>query len=385
MSATTPVAWLQLIHRKSRLVVTITGVTFAVMLMFIQLGFRDGLFEDAVVFHKKIQADLVLLHRDTERFFDMKVFPRRYLYNISAVDGIASVNPFYFSVTNFKNPETFVNRPIAIAGFTPDQPVFNLPEVNQQKELIKAADTILFDRLSRPEFGPIVAELEKHGEVTTEVSNRQIKVRGLFSLGGGVMTADGVIITSDLNYSEILNHPLEKVQMGVIQVKPGVDPESIIKKISKDLPQDVKLMTLENYIKLEKDVLAQSTPIGFIFNMGTVIGCVFGGIIVYQILYTQISDSLFIYATFKAIGYANSYLVKVVLQQAILMSLIGYIPGFAVCMYLYNFVQEATRLPMIMTITRGVTVMLLTIVMCSLAGMLAMNKLRSADPAELFG
>ncbi|MDZ8034720.1 MAG: ABC transporter permease DevC [Nostoc sp. DedQUE08] len=385
MSATTPVAWLQLIHRKSRLVVTITGVTFAVMLMFIQLGFRDGLFEDAVVFHKKIQADLVLLHRDTERFFDMKVFPRRYLYNISAVDGIASVNPFYFSVTNFKNPETFVNRPIAIAGFTPDQPVFNLPEVNQQKELIKAADTILFDRLSRPEFGPIVAELEKHGEVITEVSNRQIKVRGLFSLGGGVMTADGVIITSDLNYSEILNHPLEKVQMGVIQVKPGVDPESIIKKISKDLPQDVKLMTLENYIKLEKDVLAQSTPIGFIFNMGTVIGCVFGGIIVYQILYTQISDSLFIYATFKAIGYANSYLVKVVLQQAILMSLIGYIPGFAVCMYLYNFVQEATRLPMIMTITRGVTVMLLTIVMCSLAGMLAMNKLRSADPAELFG
>ncbi|MDZ8090983.1 MAG: ABC transporter permease DevC [Nostoc sp. DedQUE05] len=385
MSATTPVAWLQLIHRKSRLVVTITGVTFAVMLMFIQLGFRDGLFEDAVVFHKKIQADLVLLHRDTERFFDMKVFPRRYLYNISAVDGIASVNPFYFSVTNFKNPETFVNRPIAIAGFTPDQPVFNLPEVNQQKELIKAANTILFDRLSRPEFGPIVAELEKHGEVITEVSNRQIKVKGLFSLGGGVMTADGVIITSDLNYSEILNHPLEKVQMGVIQVKPGVDPESIIKKISKDLPQDVKLMTLENYIKLEKDVLAQSTPIGFIFNMGTVIGCVFGGIIVYQILYTQISDSLFIYATFKAIGYANSYLVKVVLQQAILMSLIGYIPGFAVCMYLYNFVQEATRLPMIMTITRGVTVMLLTIVMCSLAGMLAMNKLRSADPAELFG
>lgn len=385
MAAITPVAWLQLIHRKPRLLVTITGVTFAVMLMFIQLGFRDGLFEDAVVFHKKIQADLVLLHRDTERFFDMKVFPRRYLYNISAVDGIESVNPFYFSVTNFKNPETFVSRPIAIAGFTPDQPVFNLPEVNQQAEVIKAANTILFDRLSRPEFGPIVESLEKHGEVTTDVSNRQIKVRGLFSLGGGVMTADGVIITSDLTFSEILNHPLEKVQMGVIKVKPGVDPQSIIKKVSQDLPQELKIMTLADYIQLEKDVLAQSTPIGFIFNMGTVIGCVFGGIIVYQILYTQISDSIFIYATFKAIGYANSYLVKVVLQQAFLMSLIGYIPGFAICMYLYSFVQEATRLPMIMTITRGVMVMLLTIIMCSIAGMLAMNKLRSADPAELFG
>ncbi|MCX8483406.1 MAG: ABC transporter permease DevC, partial [Crocinitomicaceae bacterium] len=294
MSAKTPIAWLQLIHRKVRLLVSITGVTFAVMLMFIQLGFRDGLFEDTVTFHKKIHADLVLLHRDTTRFFDMKVFPRRYLYNISAVDGIASVNPFYFSVTDFKNPETFVKRQIAIAGFTPDKPVFNIPEVNQQIELLKLPNTVLFDRLSRPEFGPIVANLQKHEEVTTEVSNRQTKVRGLFSLGGGVITVDGAIITSDLNFSEILGHSLEKVHMGVVQLQPGVAPQSIIKKISKHLPQDVKLITLEDFIKLEKDSLAQSTPIGFIFNMGTVIGFVFGGIIVYQILYTQISDSLFI-------------------------------------------------------------------------------------------
>jgi putative ABC transport system permease protein len=385
MSATTPVAWLQLIHRKTRLLVTITGVTFAVMLMFIQLGFRDGLFEDAVTFHKTLQADLVLLHRDTTRFFEMKEFSRRYLYNISAVDGIASVNPFYLSIANFKNPETFVKTPIVICAFTPDKPVFNLPEINQQTEAIKAANTILFDRLSRPEFGPIVENLEKHGEVITEVSNRQTRIGGLFSLGGGVLSANGAIITSDLNFSEIVNQPLEKLHMGVIQLQPGIDPQSIIKKISKDLPRDVKLMTLEDFMKLEKETVAQSTPIGFIFNMGTIIGCAFGGIIVYQILYTQISDSLVIYATFKAIGYANSYMIKVVLQQAFLMSLIGYIPGFAFCIYLYSFVQDATRLPMFMTITRGVLVMVLTIIMCSIAGMLAMSKLRSADPAELFG
>lgn len=385
MSAKTPIAWLQLIHRKVRLLVSISGVTFAVMLMFIQLGFRDGLFDDTVTFHKKIHADLVLLHRDTTRFFDMKVFPRRYLYNISAVDGIASVNPFYFSITDFKNTETFVKRQIAIAGFALDKPVFNIPEVNQQIELLKLPNTVLFDRLSRPEFGPIVANLKKHEEVTTEVSNRQTKVRGLFSLGGGVITVDGTIVTSDLNFSDILGHPLEKVHMGVVQLKPGVDPQSIIKKLSKHQPQDVKLITLEDFIKLEKNSLAESSPIGFIFNMGTVIGFVFGSIIVYQILYTQISDSLFIYATFKAIGYANSYLVKVVLQQAFLMSLIGYIPGFAFCMYLYSFVQEATRLPVTMTITRGLIVMLLTMIMCSTAGILAMSKLRSADPAELFG
>lgn len=385
MSATTPIAWLQLIHRKVRLLVSITGVTFAVMLMFIQLGFRDGLFEDTVTFHKKIDADLVLVHRDTTRFFDMKMFPRRYLSNISAVDGIASINPFYFSLTEFKNPETFVKRQIAIAGFTPDKPVFNIPEVNQQVEVLKLANTVLFDRLSRSEFGLIAANIEKHKEVVTEIANRLIKVKGLFSLGGGVITVDGALITSDLNFSNILNSPLEKVSMGVVKLQPGVSPQSIINKISKQLPQDVKLVSLQDFIQLEKDSLADSSPIGFIFNIGTVIGFIFGSIIVYQILYTQISDSLFIYATFKAIGYANLYLVKIVLQQGFLMSFIGYIPGWLFCIYLYSFVQDATRLPITMTITRSITVMLLTLIMCSIAGMLAMSKLRSADPAELFG
>jgi putative ABC transport system permease protein len=385
MSRQTPIAWLQLVHRKARLLVTIMGVTFAVLLMFIQLGFRDGLYEDAVTFHKVIDADLVLIHHDTERFFEMKEFPRRYLYNISAVDGIASVNPFYFGIGNFKNPESFVTRPLVVCGFMPDKPVFKLAEVNQQTEIIQAANTVIFDRLSLPDFGPIVTEFANKGEVITEMSNHQTKIRGLFSLGGGVMSASGAIITSDLNFSKLLDKPIEKVNMGVIKLQPGIKPQDVITKVSKELPQDVKLITLEQFMTLEKNYLAQSTPIGFIFNMGTVIGCVFGGIIVYQILYTQISDSLFIYATFKAIGFANTYLVKVVLQQAFFMSLIGYIPGFSFCMYLYNFVHEATRLPITMTLVRAVMVMLLTIIMCSIAGLLAMNKLRSADPAELFG
>ena len=199
------------------------------------------------------------------------------------------------------------------------------------------------------------------------------------------MSADGAIITSDLNYSQLLNQPLEKVHMGIVKLLPGVDPEAIIQQVSPHLSPDVKLITLPEFIRLEKEFVAQSTPIGFIFNMGTVIGCVFGGIIVYQILYTQISDSLHIYATFKAIGYGNSFLVNLVLQQAFLMSIIGYIPGFSFGIYLYNFVQDSTRLPMIMTVSRALMVMMMTMVMCSLAGLLAMNKLRSADPAELFG
>ncbi|MGV0104604.1 ABC transporter permease DevC [Nostoc sp. DSM 114160] len=384
-----PIAWLQLSYQKSRLLVTLMGVTFAVFLMFIQLAFRDGLYEDAITIHKTIQADLVLLHADTNYFFGIKEFPRNYLYMISGINGVASASPLYFADGKFKNPETSVTETIGVCAFRPDRPVLNLPDVNQLLDTLQKPDTVLFDKLSRGEYGPIASDFQNKGLITTELSNHKINVVGLFSLGGGVMSQDGLVITSDLNYSQLLNVPLEKVAVGVVKLDPGIQPEKVIEEFSKRFPGNndavpVKLITLNKFMELEKEHWKNSTPIGFIFNLGTLIGLVFGGVIVYQILYAQIADNLYIYATFKAIGYSNLYLVSIVIQQAILMSLMGYIPGFALCLYLYKFVQDATRLPMFMTLSRAIIVFLLTTTMCSIAGLLAMNKLRSADPADLF-
>jgi putative ABC transport system permease protein len=384
-----PIAWLQITYQKSRLLVTILGVTFAVLLMFIQLAFRDGLFENSVTMHKAIQADLVLLHADTNYFFGIKEFPRRYLYRVLEINGVASASPFYFADANFKNTESFVTESISVCAFRPDQPVLNLSEVNQSLKILQQPNTVLFDQLSSAEYGSIASVFKNKGVVSTELSNKKINIVGLFSLGGGVMSHDGLVVTSDLNYSKLLNMPLEKVSIGIIKLEPGTKPEKIIEEFSKKFPQDdktisVKLITLKKFMELEKQHWAESTPIGFIFNLGTIIGLVFGGVIVYQILYSQIADSLYIYATFKAIGYSKTYLISIVIQQAVLMSLMGYIPGFILCLGLYKFVQDATRLPMFMTFSRALIVLLLTITMCSIAGLLAMKKLQSADPADLF-
>ncbi|MGF1540616.1 MAG: ABC transporter permease DevC [Pleurocapsa sp.] len=380
----TPVAWFQLIYDKTRLFVTILGVTFAVFLMFIQLGFRDGLFEDSITIPKTLDADLVLIHVNTKNFFDMEPFPQRRLYQLASVDSIYSVSPFYFSVGKFKNPDTAVTRIIPICGFRIDKPVFKLAEITQQLPIIKQENTILFDRLSRSQYGAIALDFQKNGKVTTEISNQKITVGGLFSVGGGVLSSDGLVITSDSNFARILDEPLEKVQMGIIKLKPGIKPENLVKQINLQLPKDVRVMTMEQFMVLEKAYWATATPIGFIFNLGTAIGCIVGGTIVYQILYTQISDNLDIYATLKAIGYAHAYIIKIVVQQSLLMSIIGYLPGLIACLYLYGFVRDATRLPVFMTLDRASIVLILTIIMCCISSLLAMNKLRSADPADLF-
>ncbi|MGK7873539.1 MAG: ABC transporter permease DevC [Xenococcaceae cyanobacterium] len=380
------VAWLQLTHKKSRLIICIIGVAFSVALMFITMGLRDGVFEDAVTLHKALQADLIIQPYKIEYFWGMqpRTFPRRILYRVSSINGVASVNPFYFTWGDLKNPNNLELKAIAVFAFKLDRPVFNLPEVNQQIALLKKSDTFLVDRLSRPGYGPIIETLEKKGTYTAELSEEKIKIVGFFNLGGGILSANGSLITSDVNYSQMFGEPLEKVHLGFVNLEKGVEPERIKKAIAEKLPKGVEVLTKEEFKQSEKDYWKKGSPIGFIFNILATIGLIFGIIIVYQILFTQITDYLSIYATIKAVGYTNMYIINTVIQEGLMMSILGYIPGFVMCLYIYDFIKDATRLPITMTFSRALTVLFLTIAMCSVAGVIAIGKLRDADPADLF-
>jgi putative ABC transport system permease protein len=148
---------------------------------------------------------------------------------------------------------------------------------------------------------------------------------------------------------------------------------------------DIKILTREGFIDFERSYWQKSTSIGFIFSLGTVMGFFVGIVIVYQILYTDVSDHMAEYATLKAMGYSNWYLAFVVIQEALALSILGFIPGFIACVGLYALTKNATRLPLDMTVERGLQVLLLTIVMCTISGAISLRKVQSADPAEIFG
>ena len=113
-------------------------------------------------------------------------------------------------------------------------------------------------------------------------------------------------------------------------------------------------------------------------------GFVVGAIIVYQILFADVSDHLAEYATLKAMGYPNRYLFGVVFQEAIILSVLGYLPGMLISLGLYRLTADATKLPMQMTLSLGLSVVGLAILMCCVSGAIALRKIRSADPAEIF-
>lgn len=379
-----PLAWLQLTYNKSRFLVTLAGVTFAVILMFMQLGFQDALYEDAITIHKSLKADLILISPKSTALFGTSTFSSRRLYDTLKISGVATASPFYLGWGPWKNPQDLSSREIVILAFDPDKPVFNLPEVEQHLDIIRRRDVVLFDRLSRSEYGPVAAQLTTGKPVYTEISGRQIEVKGLFELGGGIMTADGLLISSDLNFLRIVGRSLDRINLGLLMVEPGFDPQQVSRQLKSILPQDVTVMSKQEFLEFEQDYWKKSSPIGFVFGIGMAMGFFIGAVIVYQILYTDITNHLAEYATLKAMGYRDTYLLKVVLQEAILLAVLGFIPGSIVSMGLYDFTKDAARLPMATNLERIVFILSLTILMCSISGAIAMNKLRAADPADIF-
>ncbi|MBW4489010.1 MAG: ABC transporter permease DevC [Trichocoleus desertorum ATA4-8-CV12] len=379
-----PLAWLQLVREKVRLLIALAGIGFAVILMFMQLGFRDALFDSAIRLHQSFQGDIFLISPQSTALIAMRSFSQRRLYQTLGFEDVASVSPVYLDFALWKNPENRRTRGILVIGIDPADTVFDVPGLQAALPQIQLPEVVLFDEDSRPEFGPVAADLRQGKTVTTEVAGRRIKVGGLFKLGAS-FGADGNLITSDLNFLRIFERRRKGlIDIGIIKLKPGANVDQTVTNLRQSLPEDIKIFSKQEFIEFEKSYWQSSTAIGFIFTLGTAMGFIVGIVIVYQILYTDVSDHLPEYATLKAMGYKNSYLLSVVFQQALILSILGYIPGFALCLGLYDLTRNATSLPLIMTFDRALTVLCLAIIMCTLSGAIAVRKVQAADPADIF-
>lgn len=380
-----PLAWLQLSREKSRLVVAIAGIAFADILMFMQLGFRDALFDSSTRLHRSLTGDIVLISPRSQALISMQSFSRRRLYQTLAVPEVQAVSPLYLAIGTWKNPVDNSEQSILVLGISPTNSVLNLPEVKANLDELKRSDMALFDRDARPEFGPIPQLLKQTQRVQTEVSGRRIEVRGLFSMGAS-FGADGSLITSDLTFLRVFKRrSIHEVDVGLIYLQPGANVEAVIAEIQSRLPPDVLVLSRQGFIQREQNYWQNRTAIGFVFTLGTIMGFMVGIAIVYQILYTDVASHLAEYATLKAMGYGDWYFVGVVLQEAMILAILGYIPALAIANFLlYTLTRNATRLPIAMTPERAVLVLVLTVIMCAISGAVALRKLRDADPADIF-
>lgn len=379
-----PLAWLLLTRQPVRLAVALAGIAFAGILMFMQLGFRDGLFDASVTIHRLFDTDLVLISPRSSSSVSMAGFPRRRLVQAMADPDVEGITPVHWSLLLWRNPDTKSTRSILTLGFEPADPLFTDPSLAPKAKLLQDRGRVLFDELSRPEFGPVAKWFRDGRTVESEINGKKVRVAGLVGLGTS-FGADGNLLTSQETYLQLLpNTPPGSIEVGLIRLQAGADADVVVKRLQRDLPDDVKVLTKTGFIEFEQNYWKSSTSIGFIFTLGAAMGFVVGCVIVYQILYSDVSDHLPEYATLMAMGYRLPTLLGVVAREGVLLAVFGYLPAYAAGQGLYLLVRNATQLPVSMNLTRALTVFIMILVMCMGSATLAMRRLGDADPAEIF-
>ncbi len=395
MLAKTPLAWKNLTHDVRRLVVAICGIAFAVLLMFTQVGFQNALFDSQVKLIDDLEGEIFIVSKAKYTLAAEKRFPMARLNQARSCPGVEGVYPIYTELTmsvvrKIENGMGNLGYPLRTIGFYLDDPVFHSEEINRQLPRLRAKQTALVDRNSKQTKFPF--PLDDDAALTQEyleLAGKKLTLVGTFDLGTD-FAHDGNLIMSAENFAHYYPHrvrfgdPLSVVDVGIVQLLPEADVDEVRDFMVQTLDKDVYVMTREKFRTEEIRFWDESTPIGTIFLAGKLIGFIVGMVICYQVIYSDIADHMAEFATLKAMGYTTRYFILLILTEAVLLALVGFVPGTAVSTGLYSWLSGRTGLLIVMSWHGVLYVLAATVAMCVASGMLAVRKLLAADPANLF-
>lgn len=382
----TPLAWHNLLHNKVRSGVAIAGVTFAIVLMFMQLGFLEAVKISATLVYDVLDFDICLRSRDYHRFTDARTFPLQRLNQAEGVPGVVSAAQLMVGVFSWRNPYNGEQRAVLAMGVPTDEPVYRDETQQIIDERLDRPQSLLVDTRTRREFGPrngLRFGPEDHG-VEVEINHRAMVIAGDFTRGAG-LAAGGAIVLKRRDFLDCAPHlQLDDVNLGLVKGEPGQDLAALAQQLEAALPGDVEAVTRQQALDWEVHHWVWETNFGLIFQSGVLVAVIVGTAIVYQVLSSDVSRLMPEYATLKAMGYGNSYLVGVMVWQALLLAVVSYALGVVLTQLLYIVTAAGAQIPVRMTLANMLWVLLLSVSMCVLSGLAAVRRAFRADPAELF-
>jgi putative ABC transport system permease protein len=393
-------AWSNLTQQRVRTLISLLGVGFAVLLVFMQLGFLDAVVRTATLLYNRLDFDLLLVSREYSNLARPSTFSRRRLAQARAVEGVDRVLPLtsVLGLWRARDADPDAQRfkwSILVLAVDPAsldrtflRPVGTVfrsaEEMEDYAVKLSRLDTVLMDRTSRPEYGN-VKSWER--EPLNELNGRQVEYIGDVAIGTG-FAYNGLLLTSEASLSHLTGWPQGQVSFGLVQLLPGADRQEAYRRIKEMLQpldqSDVDVYTREQINDKEERFWLTSTAVGQFFAAGVIIALLVGGVFVYQMMAADISRRLPEYATIRALGYRGGYLSRVVYWQGFLLALIGYVPGLIAALICYELTRYGAGVPIVMTPVRATSVLIMTVVMCMGSASIAVRSVHRANPADLF-
>jgi putative ABC transport system permease protein len=382
-----PLAYHNLRHNLVRSLVAIVGVTFAVVLMFMQLGFLEAVKASATVFYDALDFDICIHSRDYDYFSDPRTFPRTRLTMARETPGVAAAAGLWVGMFGWRSPTSGAARAVLVLGLPPEEPVYREPAMQSLvRQMLARPQAMLVDSQTRRDYGPRKGTQFSPADVgqTIEINGRQMQIAGIYTQGTG-LSAGGAALMSERDFRRVMpQFPRGGVSLGLVRVERGQDVQQVARELRRRLPDDVEVETRAEVLASDVHHWVRETNYGLIFQSGVLVAFVVGTAIVYQVLASEVSSLIREYATLKAMGYNNAFLASVMVQQALLVALLAFVVGAVLAEGLYAITRAGARIPIFMTPGNLLLVLVLTVILCIASGLAAIRKAFHADPADLF-
>ena len=379
-----PIGWLQLSHNKGRLLAAVSGVAFANLLVFMQLGIMGALNGSTVAPYALLNADIILSSQEGNTLTDSEHIARVHMFEALGVAGVARATPLYIGNLPFTLADgTSVS--LLTFGVDSTEPDFVSPSIAQLLEKLTLENTALLDEGTRGMPTSVIEGIREGDRFSFEANGKTLTAIGTMSVGGGFL-ADGMLVTSDQTFLRFFAARASGAPDHILlRLDDGVSVDTVATRLRAVLPANsVRVQTIQDAQAADLAFMSTERPTGIIFGFGVFMGILVGLVIVYQVLSTDVADHLREYATFKAMGYAQPFFLGIIFEEAIVLAIFGFIPGFLASVGLYAGLVAVTGLPVAMEASRAILVFLGTLVACTLSGAIATRRLANADPADLF-
>lgn len=378
-----PIGWLQLTHSRGRLAAALAGVAFADVLVLVQLGIAGALNTTIEGAYDVFEADVIVSAADADTLADGSNVARAWLFRALADPEVEGGTTLFVGALPWSREGG--EATLQAYGVDPEASRFLAPDLAGLAPGLALPDAAALDRRTRGLSAEEAAAIGPDAPLRFEARGRTLSVRETFE-GGVSFATDGYLLVSDQTFLRLFPDRSSGAPDHVLlRTVRGADPEAVAARLAAVLPAEaVRVRTLGE--AAAADVAFQTTerPTGIIFGFGVVIGVLVGVVIVYQVLSTDVADHLSEYATFKAMGYRDRFFLGVVLEEAAILGLLGFVPGVLVAAALHAALGAMTGLPLALGAGTAGAVLAGTVAACALSGAIATRRLAAADPAELF-
>ena len=370
-----PLAQRNLFHDKVRLTVTLTGIVFSVVLIVVQLGLFIGFTTATSNLIDHSNADLWITSKNVPYVEQGVAFSERKLNQVRAVEGVADAQKIIARWTQWKRHDGGQDS-VQIVGINVDDRLerpWNL--VEGRVEDLKSPDAVILDELYKQKLG-----VTRVGEVF-EIGGHRARVVG-FTRGIRSFTTSPYVFTTFKNAQNYTGLREDQTMFILVKVAPGADLQRVRRELL-DHVTEVDVFTKAQFSRMTTSYWMFTTGAGVAVLIAAALGLVVGFVVVAQTIYATTVDHVREFGTLKAMGAPNSYVYKVIMKQAAISAVIGYVLGMIVSVFVVHASQKGGA-AILMPASMAVGMFFLTLTMCVGAALVSINKVTRIDPAMVF-